>query len=168
MNENYKDVMNFSQYLKTITDKIGIEELNDMVEKGYLNKLIELINDGLMKMSFRERPFHYIVSNKNAIREQNNVDTNDNYILLREKNVWNMEKDGEEYITNSCLEMAEKTIKSIFHSKIREMDQNKFIDLYNQMGEYYTTNLRDHLFFQLRCNNMSLKDDIDSDIRIEM
>ena len=103
-NENYTDTKNFSQLLNSITEKLTLEDIQDITKIGFMNKLKKLIKTEINNCPFHKRPLYYInttittISN-NYTYQTNNLKDETYFILLKEDDEWHIEIKGQEYKT---------------------------------------------------------------------
>jgi len=101
LNEDCKDAINFSEFIKSI--QVSVEDLENQSQLGYVNGITKVFLDNIRKLSINERPVHC-------------TDKKRNTLYVKEDDEWSKE-GSHDTIKKGIQEITSKTHGTLIQMK---------------------------------------------------
>jgi len=101
LNEDCKDAINFSDFIKSI--QVSVEDLENQSQLGYVNGITKLFLDNIRKLSINKRPVHC-------------TDKKRNTLYVKEDDVWSKE-GSHDILKKGIQEITSKTHGTLIQMK---------------------------------------------------
>ena len=119
LNEDCKDAINFSDFIKQI--QVSFEDLENQAENGYINGISKLFIDNLQELGTHKRPIHC-------------TDKKRKTLYIKENNEWDKE-GSQNTLKKGIRDVSMKTMKCLFQEK--EENQEEYDDIESDFSQKY-------------------------------
>ena len=119
LNEDCKDAINFSDFIKQI--QVSFEDLENQAENGYINGISKLFIDNLQELGTHKRPIHC-------------TDKKRKTLYIKENNEWDKE-GSQNTLKKGIRDVSMKTMNCLFQEK--EENQEEYDDIESDFSQKY-------------------------------